>query len=70
MGSTLPMAKKDLFANLYIFTSGEGDEATSPSFLIHYMAIEASCASLEVLIASFLPASGIANILGDLHQEG
>ena len=50
-GGTLPTANKYLFANLLFFISGEGDEATSPSFAIHCALIEASCASLEALIA-------------------
>ena len=49
-----------MFADLLIFMSGEGGEATSPSFTISYVAIEASSASLEALIASLLPASGTA----------
>ena len=36
------------------FTSGEADEATSPSFAIRYMIIEALSASLEALIAGLL----------------
>ena len=43
---------------IFFFTSGEDDEATSPSFKRHYVAIEASSTSLEELIASLLPASG------------
>ena len=43
-----------------MFTSGEGDEATSPSFAIRCAAIEASSASLEALIAALLPAVGTA----------
>ena len=31
-GSGLPTANNYLFANLFLFKSGEGDEATSPSF--------------------------------------
>ena len=54
------MANNYMFADLFLFTSGEGDEATSPSFTIRYAAIEASSASLEALIASLLPASGPA----------
>ena len=59
-GSGLPTANNYLFADLLFFTSGEGDEATSPSFTTRYAAIEASSASLEVLIASLLPACGPA----------
>ena len=58
--SGLPTANKYLFADLFLFTSGEGDEATSPSFTIRYAAIEASSASLEALIASLLPVCGTA----------
>ena len=52
------MANNYLFANLFLFTSREGDEATSPSFIIRYVAIEAFGASLEALISSLLPACG------------
>ena len=54
------MANNYLFADLFLFTSGEGDEATSPSFTTRYAAIEASSTSLEALIASLLPACGPA----------
>ena len=56
--SSLPMANKYLFAGLLFFTSGEGEETTSPSFTTRYVAIEAFSASLEALIASVLPACG------------
>ena len=56
----LPTTNNNLFANLFLFMSGEGDEATSPSFTTRYAAIEASSASLEALIASLLPACGPA----------
>ena len=59
-GSGLPTANNYRFADLFLFTSGEGDEATSPSFTTRYVAIEASSASLEALIASLLPAFGPA----------
>ena len=59
-GSGLPMANNYLFADLFLITSGEGDEVTSPSFTTRYAAIEASRASLEALIASLLPACGPA----------
>ena len=59
-GSGLPMANNYLFANLFLFTSREGDEATSPSFTTRYVAIEASNASLKALIGSLLPACGPA----------
>ena len=59
-GSGLPTANNYLFADLFLFMSGEGDEVTSPSFTTRYAAIEASSASLEALIASLLPACGPA----------
>ena len=59
-GSTLPTANKYLFADLQVFTSGEGDGATSLSFAIRYMVIEASSVSLEALIATLLPACDTA----------
>ena len=43
-----------------MFISGDGDEATSPSFAIRCTAIEAASASLEALIAALLPAVGTA----------
>ena len=57
-GSSLPTANNYLFADLFLFTSGEGDEVTSPSFTTRYAAIEASSASLEALIVSLLLACG------------
>ena len=51
-GSTLPTANKTLFTDLLLFTSGEGDEATSPSFEAENEAINASNESLEALIAT------------------
>ena len=54
------MANKYLFANLLLLTIGEGGKATSPSFAIRYVVIEASSTPLEALIASLLPTSGIA----------
>ena len=59
-GSGLPTANNYMFADLLLFMSGEGDKATPPSFTTHYVAIEASSASLEALIASLLPACGPA----------
>ena len=50
-GSAVSMANKYLFANLLLFGSGEGDEATSPSFATKNATIDASNALLEVLIA-------------------
>ena len=38
----------------------EGNEAMSPSFTTSYIAIKASSASPEVLIASLLPTGGTA----------
>ena len=58
-GRTLIAANKQLFVDLLPFTSGEGDEATSPSFAIRYAAIEGSSSSPEALIASLLPTSGM-----------
>ena len=57
-GSTLPTGNKHLFANLLLFTIGEGGKATSLSFAVCYITIEASSMLLEVLIASLLPTSG------------
>ena len=54
------MANKYLFADLLLFTSREGDEATSPSFTAENLGIEVSSASLEALTASLLPACGLA----------
>ena len=50
-GSGLPTANKYLFADLLLFTSGEGDEVTSPSFIAQNSGIDASSALLEALIA-------------------
>ena len=50
--SGLPPANKYLFADLLLFTSGEGDEATSPSFAAENAAIQASSSSLEAFIAT------------------
>ena len=51
--STLPTANKCLFANLLVSASGEGDEATSPSFTTSYASIQASSPSLETLISAW-----------------
>ena len=59
-GSGLSPANNYLFADLFLFMSGEGDEATSPSFTTRYAAIDASKALLEALIANLLPACGLA----------
>ena len=50
-GSGLPTANKYLFADLLLFMSGEGDEATPPSFAAENLGIGASSALLEALIA-------------------
>ena len=47
-----PRQTKYLFVDLQLFTSKEGDEATSPSFVAKNAAIEASSSSLEALIAT------------------
>ena len=52
MGALYPRQTKRLFADLLLFTSGEGDEATSPSFAAENAAIDASSALLEALIAT------------------
>ena len=52
MGTLYRRQTKYLFANLQVFISGEGDEATSPSFIAENQAIDASNALLEALIAT------------------
>ena len=52
------MANKCLFADLIFFTSGEGNEATSPSFSAKYAAIAAPSSSLEALIATWYMRRG------------
>ena len=52
------MANKYLLSDLYLFISGEGDEATSSSFVAENAAIDASNSSLEVLIATRYMATG------------
>ena len=42
MGAVYPWQTKRLFADLLLFTSGEGDEATSPSFAAENATIDAS----------------------------
>ena len=59
IGITRPMTNRYLFANLLLFASGGGDEATLSSFAICYTTIEASGLSLKVLIASLLLAGGL-----------
>ena len=51
-GSNLTTANKYLFANLLLFASAEGDEATSLYFTIENAGIDASWALLEALIAT------------------
>ena len=51
-GSILPTANKNLFADLEVFTSGGGNEATSSSFVDESKAIDASSSSLQALIAT------------------
>ena len=58
-GSIHPGQRENLFADLLLFMSGEGEEATSPSFATANALIEASSALLEALIPSSLPAGGI-----------
>ena len=52
MGALYPRQTEYLFADLLLFTSGEGDKATSPSFTPENEAIDGSSASLETLIAT------------------
>ena len=47
-----PRQTKYLFADLLLFTNGEGDEAKLPSSAPENKAIDASSASLEMLIAT------------------
>ena len=51
-GSDSPAANNYLFADLLLFKSGEGDEATSPSLSAENSGIHASSALLEALIAT------------------
>ena len=46
-------ANKYSFADLLLFESGEGDEATSPSFATENESIHASSSSLEAPIATY-----------------
>ena len=48
--SSFTTANKYLFADLLLFTSGEGDEATSPSCATVNESIDASSSSLEASI--------------------
>ena len=52
------MANIYIFADLLVFTSGQGDKTTSPSFAICYVVIETSSTSLDALIATLLPTGG------------
>ena len=52
MGALHPRQTEYLFADLLLFTSGEGDKATSLSFAPENEAINGSSASLETLIAT------------------
>ena len=52
-GSNFPKANKYLFTNLLLFGSGEGDDTMSPSFATKNIAIDATTASLEVLLAIY-----------------
>ena len=47
------MANKYLFADLLLFESGEGNEATSPSLATKNESIDASSSSLEAPIADY-----------------
>ena len=51
-GGIFTTGNKYLSTDLLFFTAGEGDEPTSPSFAAENAAIEASSASLEMLIAT------------------
>lgn len=51
--STFPLADRYLFTNLPLFGSGEGDDTMSPSFATKNTTINASSASLEVLLAIY-----------------
>ena len=52
MAALYPRQTKYLFADLLLFTNGEGDEATSHSFASKNEAIDASSSSLEAFIAT------------------
>ena len=52
MWALYPRQTKYLFADLWLFTSREGDEVTSPSFVPENKAIDAPSSSLEALIAT------------------
>ena len=52
MGALYPRQTKHLFADLSVFTTGEGDEETSPYFVAENQAIDASSSSLEAVIAT------------------
>ena len=52
MGALYPRQTKSLFADLPVFTSGEGDEETSSYFAAENQGIDASSSSLEAVIAT------------------
>ena len=52
MGALYPRQTKCLLANLSVFKSREGDEATSSLFTASNMGIDASRTLLEALIAT------------------
>ena len=49
---------KYLFADLWLFTSREGEEATSPSYVARNKAIDASSSPLEALFATWYMQMG------------
>ena len=51
-GAAYPRQTKSLFADLLLFTIGEGDETTSPSLTAENAGIDAASALLEALIAT------------------
>ena len=51
-GAAYPRQTKSLFADLLLFTIGEGDETTSPSFTAAKTGTDASSALLEALITT------------------
>ena len=59
-GGVFTTANKYLFADLLLFGSGEGDEATSPSLATENESIDASSPSLEAPIATHY-MRGVAN---------
>ena len=53
MGAVCPRQTTTCFPDLFLFMSGEGEEATSPSFATSYDPIQASSPSLETLISAW-----------------